>query len=393
MSAAHPRSRHRAIGVVAFTAASLALATPGTALADNGHRGHDRLAVNQVNLVSDLNTFGPDVLVDPDVVNPWGLALGPATPLWSANNVTSSATLFASAAGATTATLVGAIRVGVPVPTGQVFNGTDGFVTTNPDNGASGPARFIFSTLSGQIAAWAPPPVGPAQGPAQLPVTTPGAVYTGLALATAAAGPQLYAANFAQGTVDVFDSTFAPVTLASGSFHDRRLPAGYSPFGIQMLQGNVFVAYAQVDPVTHRNAVGVGLGFVDEYSPEGVLLDRVAKRHTLNAPWGMAIAPASWGRLAGALLVGNFGDGRINVLEAEDRDRHGDRDGDHDAGFKGGIKLLTDANTGKTLVIPGLWALLPGTATTGGVDSVWFSAGIENETHGLIGVLRRPSSS
>src|SRR5205807_2570452 len=143
------------------------------------------------------------------------------------------------------------------------------------------------------------------KGPAQIPVTTPGAVYTGLALAMANAGPQLYAANFAAGTVDVFDGSFHQVTLSSKAFHDRKLPAGYSPFGIQTLNGNVFVAYAKVDPVTHRNAVGRGLGFVDEYSPEGKLLERTAARHTLNAPWGLAIAPASWGELAGSLLIGN----------------------------------------------------------------------------------------
>ncbi|MDT4961065.1 MAG: hypothetical protein QOF87_712 [Pseudonocardiales bacterium] len=391
MSVSRPRCR--ALAAVTVTAASLVLATPGTARADRGHRHHGKLAVTQVNLISDLSTVGAAV-VDPDVVNPWGLALSPTSPLWSANNGTNSATLYTSAPGSTTAALISNVRVGVPAPTGQVFNPTGGFVTTNPGNGGSGPARFIFSTLTGQIAAWAPPPlVGPAQGPAQIPVTTPGAVYTGLALAIAKAGPQLYAANFAQGTVDVFDAAFAPVTLPANRFHDRKLPAGYAPFGIQMLRGHVFVAYAKVNPVTHRNAVGVGLGFVDEYSPEGRLLERVASRHTLNAPWGMEIAPASWGKkLAGSLLIGNFGDGRINVIEAED-------DGEFDGDFEG---QLTDSSTGKTLVIPGLWALLRGTdpvpATptapastgTGGADSIWFSAGIEDEQHGLIGVLRSP---
>jgi uncharacterized protein (TIGR03118 family) len=367
--------RYREIAAIAAAASALALAAPTAAFADgNNHRGHS-LAVQQVNLVSNRPDVGAS-LVDPDVRNPWGLALGPTSPLWSANNGTNSATLYASAAGSTVATLVPAVRVEVPVPTGQVFNGLPGFTIGTAPNQAS--ARFLFSTLSGQIFAWAPPPTSPAKGPAQLVQTVPGAVYTGLAIATSSSGRQLYAANFAQGTVDVFNSDFQQVTLTKKQFHDRKLPKGYAPFGIQELRGNIFVAYAKVDPVTHRNAVGKGLGFVDEYSPDGKLLERVASRHTLNAPWGLAIAPASWGNLAGDLLVGNFGDGKINVIEGED--------GEFDGDFEG---LLRD-KSGKTLVIPGLWALLPGTATTGGTDSVWFSAGINNEADGLIGVLRRP---
>jgi uncharacterized protein (TIGR03118 family) len=209
----------------------------------------------------------------------------------------------------------------------------------------------------------------------------PGAVYTGLAIANAKSGPQLYAANFGQGRIDVFDTNFDLQPASARRFHDRHLPMGYSPFGVATLNNHIFVAYAKVDPVTHRNAVGKGLGFVDEYTVEGKFVSRVASRHTLNAPWGLEIAPPSWGRLAGDLLVGNFGDGKISVIEAE---HHGTRfDGD----FEG---LLRNHKTGHPLVIPGLWALLRGTASTGGVDSIWFSAGIDNEQHGLIGVLRRP---
>jgi len=268
------------------------------------------------------------------------------------------------------------------LPTGQVFNGsaTDFLVTAgNPATAG----KFIFSTLTGHIDAWSP-----AADPTHtvLKANVPGAVYTGLALATAKSGAKLYAANFGQGTVDVFDSTFTMQPASKHRFHDRHLPKGYSPFGIATLQGNLFVAYAKVDPVTHRNAVGKGLGFVDEFTPEGRLVGRVASRHTLNAPWGLEIAPPSWGKLAGDLLVGNFGDGKINVIEAEHhRGEHARFDGE----FEG---LLHNAATGKTLVIPGLWALLRGTDSPNGAgsDSIWFSAGIDNETHGLVGVLRHP---
>jgi uncharacterized protein (TIGR03118 family) len=392
----------RSVAILAATVSGLVLAAPSPALADSHRgRGHQhQLGVSQVNLVSDLSTVGAS-LVDPDVVNPWGLALGPTTPLWSANNGTDTATLYASAPDTAVATKVAAVRVTFPdkpeLPTGQVFNGTTGFVVSNGTT--SGPAAFMFSTLTGHIEAWSPV-VDPHLGNAETKATVPGAAYTGLALATAKSGPQLYAANFGQGRVDVFNSSFMMQPASRARFNDRRLPKGYSPFGIATLRGKIFVAYAKVDPVTHHNAVGRGLGFVDEYTPEGRLVSRVAGRNTLDAPWGMEIAPSSWGKLAGDLLVGNFGDGRINVIKA---DRHHDGDGRSNGRSDGRSKGHSDGRsdgdfegqlrnnaTGKTLVIPGLWALLRGTASTGGTDSILFSAGIDNEQHGLIGALRRP---
>ncbi len=383
----------RVIAAVAATASGLVLVAPSARAdhRDREHDGHQGLGVVQVNLVSDLDSVGAS-LVDPDVVNPWGLALGPTTPLWSANTGTDTSTLYTSDPGSNVATKVPTVRVTFPdtpeLPTGQVFNATESFLLSNTTT--SSPARFIYSTITGRIAAWSPA-VDPLVGNAQIVATVPGAVYTGLALATAKKGPQLYAANFGQGRVDVFDTNFDLQPASHRRFHDRHLPAGYSPFGIATLRGNLFVAYAKVDPATHMNAVGEGLGYVDEFTPKGRLVGRVASQHTLNAPWGLEIAPPSWGRLAGDLLVGNFGDGRISVIEGE---RHGDgeRDGErHGARFDGDFEgLLRNQATGAPLVIPGLWTLLRGTDTTGGTDSIWFSAGIEDEQHGLIGVLRRP---
>lgn len=375
-----PRSARRSIVALAAAAGSAALAVPATANAGVAHHGRPgAFVLKQVNLVSDVP--GKAAIVDPDLVNPWGLALTSTSPLWSANAGTDTSTLYSSAPGSTTAVKVPTVRVTLPgspaLPTGQVANSGTGFVLTRGTTSA--PARFIFSTITGRIEAWAPG-VDPARGAAEIKATVPGALYTGLALATAKNGDQLYAANFAQNRIDVFDSSFNQVKTPSWAFRDRHLAKGYTPFNVQALNGDVFVSYAKPDPKTGKAAAGKGLGFVDEYTTQGRLIARVASRGSLNAPWGMAVAPSSWGKLAGSLLVGDFGDGRINVIA---QGRH-HRFGDHIEG------QVTDTSTGRALTIPGLWALLPGTAATGGTDAIWFSAGINNEQHGLIGVLRMP---
>jgi uncharacterized protein (TIGR03118 family) len=362
--------------VVAAAAGMLALGLPAVATPGPSHHGdrHDdkTFSVQQVNLVSDVPGVAP--LTDPDVANPWGLALLPTSPLWSANNATDVATLYAVAPGGATATKVAGVRPAFPdtpeLPTGQVANPGTGFVNTL--NGASAPARFIFATLTGHIEAWAPG-LDPGPGPAQTRATVPGAVYTGLAIATASTGDQLYAANFGQNRIDVFDSNFQRVSTPSWAFRDRHEPRGYAPFGVQELNGAIFVAYAKVDPATGKSKDGIGLGVVDEYTVDGKFVARVASHGQLDGPWGMAIAPASWGELAGSLLVGNFGNGRINVISLGRHDRI--------------VGQLRDS-TGRTLSIERLWALLPGTATTGGTDAVFFSAGINDEQNGLVGLLR-----
>jgi uncharacterized protein (TIGR03118 family) len=149
------------------------------------------------------------------------------------------------------------------------------------------------------------------------------------------------------------------------------------PFNTQALNGSIFVTYDKADPATGREAVGPGLGIVDEFSTDGHLISRVASGGALNAPWGLAIAPSSWGSAAGSLLVGNFGDGRINIFAKE---------GSHFARHVTG--QVRDASTGKPFAEPGLWGLLPGTAATGGTDALWFTAGINHEQDGLLGVLR-----
>ena len=366
----------RPLVVVTAAAGILALGVPAVAAPGPSHHGdrHDdrKFAVQQVNLVSDVP--GLASLTDPDLANPWGLALLPTSPLWSANNARDVATLYQVPPGGTTATKVTAVRPVFPdmpeLPTGQVSNTGTGFVNTL--NGASAPARFIFSTLTGHIEAWAPG-LDPGPGPTETRASVPGAVYTGLAIATASTGDQLYAANFGQNRVDVFDSNFQQVNTPSWAFRDRHEPRGYAPFGVQALNGNIFVAYAKVNRATGHSVDGIGLGVVDEFTVDGKFVARVVSHGPLDGPWGMAIAPASWGSLAGSLLVGNFGNGRINVISLGRHDR-----------FVGQLRN----SDGKVVSIERLWALTPGTATTGGTDAVFFSAGINDEKDGLLGLLR-----
>jgi uncharacterized protein (TIGR03118 family) len=392
------RRTTRTVALLAAAAAGVSLAVPNVASASEHARGKNKLAITQTNLVSDLDTVGAMLPNQADVKNPWGLALGPTTPLWSANMLTSTATLYSVDPVTAATALVPAVRVTFPdtpeLPTGQVFNGGTGFVNTtvDPTTGVShsAPARFIFSTIVGNIEAWAPPPVDPAQGNAETRAHVPGASYTGLAISST--NDMLYAADFAGGKVDVFDSTFAQVPLAPWQFHDKYLSAEFHPFGIQQLNGDIFVAYAVPGPGGPALS-GRGLGVVDEFTADGKFVGRVASGHKLNAPWGMAVAPAGWGRIAGDLLVGNFGDGRINVIRAnDDRDDHGKRGHKNDRGAMFGPQRegqLRVAHGKRFDVGRGLWALLPGTATTGGTDSVFFSAGINNEADGLIGLLRK----
>lgn len=354
----------------------VALPTAATAATPAGQLS-SAFAVQQVNLVADQ--VGMAALTDPDLVNPWGLALSATSPLWVANNGTNTSTLYSNTADTATATKVPTIRVTFPaagvLPTGQVFNGGSGFV----ENAAqpTSQARFIFSTITGAVAAWSPV-VDPLKGDLEIKATVPGAVFTGLALATATAGDQLYAADFAAGNIDVFDSTFAPVPEPSWAFKDVFLPKNFHAFNVQAINGDIFVTYAIPNPQTGREVFFPGAGIVDEFSADGKFMSRVVTGQTLNAPWGVAVAPSSFGPLAGDLLIGNFGDGRVNVVAPNPG-----------GGFRHFVLGQLRDSSGKTLVIPGLWALVPGTASTGGADALWFSSGPGGETHGLLGVLRK----
>jgi len=320
----------------------------------------------QTDLVSDVP--GRAQTVDPNLVNPWGMSAAPTSPLWVADNGTNVSTLYQGAVPGTpisTVPLVVAIPGGAP--TGTVFNPSPGFVVS--DGTTSAPARFLFASEGGQITAWSPmvPPITQAR----LAVTTPDAVYKGLALATTSAGATLlYAANFHAGTIDVFDSAFMPVSNPD-AFVDPKLPKGFAPFNVQEIQGRIYVTYAKQNADRTADVPGAGNGFVSVFTPEGKFIRRLVSRFPLNSPWGITIAPDGFGKFSGALLVGNFGDGRIHAF---------------DAGNGRFLGTLRDQNH-KRITIDGLWGLRFGNGVYGTPTTLFFTAGPDGETHGLLGTL------
>jgi uncharacterized protein (TIGR03118 family) len=317
------------------------------------------------NLVTDSGTSAP--IVDPSLVNPWGLSAGPTTPWWTSNNGTNTSTLYTGtgAKQALTVTVAGG-------PTGTVFNGsaTD-FVVTQ--NGQSGAARFLFSTEGGTILGWSPTVNGTTAIPG-VDLSSQNAVFKGLTTMN----DRLYATDFHNNRVDVFDSAFKPVTLAAG-FKDAKLPAGYAPFGIQALNGNIFVTYAKQDTAKHDDVAGPGFGYVDEFTPDGKLVARVEsggrKNAPPNAPWGLALAPAGFGPFAGDVLIGNFGNGRIAAYTTLPNGKWV---------YKGELRRAD----GTLIAIDGLWAIAFGNGSAAGpATSLYFAAGPGGEAHGLFGSI------
>jgi uncharacterized protein (TIGR03118 family) len=323
-------------------------------------------------LVSDV--LGAAEVHDPNLVNGWGMAQTPASPVWVAANGTNVATLYRGDGVVVKPPSIVPLVVSIPGdgPTGQVYNPTSSFVVTN--GAASGPALFLFDSESGDITGWnpnVPPP--PPSTQAQPAAHVDGAIFKGLALATVGTDPYLYAADFHDGQIDVFDATFHRVNL-TGSFTDPHLPNGYAPFNITALDGELYVAYAVQDAAAEDEVTGQGKGIVDVYDTSGHLQRRLVNHGRLNAPWGMAIAPDGFGRFGGDLLVGNFGDGRIHAYDR------------HTGHFEG---MLRGAD-GRPLEIDGLWALMFGNGTSAATTSLLFSAGPDDESHGLFGSITPP---
>ncbi|MEV4174198.1 TIGR03118 family protein [Nonomuraea sp. NPDC049709] len=301
--------------------------------------------------MSDVKGKAP--VTDPKVVNPWGLAMGKT--LWVSNTGTGSATVY-SGTGKKEQT-----EVAIPggAPTGQVFNPGDGFTVKGK------PATFIFSSPSGAITGWNAE-VDPAN--AIIAAFTRGADYKGLELVETEDGAFLLAADFAGGRVHAFDEDFRRIPLRRWQFRDPAVPSTYKAYNVAVANGNIWVAYALRDQSTGKPVFGAGKGFVSRFDADGRLTGRIS-RVGLNAPWGLTAAPKGWGQYAGALLVGNFGDGTVHAYK---RGRH--------------LGSLRNSD-GRPIVLPGLWDLEPGTAATGGESSLWFSAGIDGTKHGLIGVI------
>ncbi len=329
-------------------------------------------------LVGDTAAAGA-LVVDASLVNPWGIAFGPGFS-WVANNHSENSTLYDGNGKAqpTSGALVVSLPPGaVPFdPTGIVFNGSADFVVGA--GGVSGAARFLFVGEGGMLAGWSP--AVDATHAVTVYADAGGAVYKGLALAANGGANFLYATDFHNNKVDVFDATFTRQVPAAGHFQfiDPTLPAGYAPFGIQALPTGaggttqVFVSYAkQSQPDLHDNVNGAGLGLVDVYDTAGTFIKRLVDTGgRLDAPWGMARAPADFGTLSGALLVGNFGDGTINGYDASS-----------------GAYLGTVAGaTGTAFAVPGLWGIVFGNdADNQPHNTLFYAAGTNNEANGVYG--------
>jgi uncharacterized protein (TIGR03118 family) len=340
--------------------------------------GKSLAAYVQTNLVSDV--AGLATITEPRLVNPWGISRSGTSPFWTSNQGTNTSTLFA-VTGSTNVSEVTAVNangfVGIPTtatgpqgPTGQVNNGNTGSFQLTPGT-ASTSSRFIFANLNGTISGWA------GGLTSTVAVTTPGALYTGLAIN--AAQTRIYAANGAGGGINVFDSSFAPVSLP-GAFTDPNLPAGFVPFNVQDIGGKIYVTYAPTGRAAQSSAIA-GQGIVDVFDENGGSLQRLITGSQLAAPWGITLAPSGFGAFGGDLLVGNFSfaTSEINAFDPVTGQ------------FEGTIPI--DVGPGNTA--GGLWALEfgSGAGSGGSANTLYFTDGIDGETHGLFGALSVPEPS
>jgi uncharacterized protein (TIGR03118 family) len=329
----------------------------------------------QTNLVSDIP--GMAAVFDPNLQNPWGITASATSDFWISDNGSGVSTLYNGQGQPSTLVVTIPPPTSLPpdtpgTPTGTVFNATQDFVVS--ENGKSGPAAFLFATEDGVIAGWNPQ-VDPTN--AILAVDNPnpdtGPVYKGLTNGTDAAGDNLlYAANFRDGTVDVFNTNFQLVHLA-GSFRDPNLPDGFAPFNVRSIGGELFVTYAKQDAAKHDDVAGPGNGYIDVFTMDGQLLQRLVSQGPLNSPFGIVMAPSDFGTLSNDLLVGNFGDGHINAFDP------------NTGQFLGQLKT----STGRPFQEDGLWALRFGNGGNAGpTNTLFFTAGINGEQDGLFGSLQ-----
>jgi uncharacterized protein (TIGR03118 family) len=355
-SAAITHSRHAfAIGrLCSIVGLGVALALPAAAT-----------TFTVTNLVTDDQSVNAAQITDPNLLNAWGISYSPTSPFWVSSNEAGLSVLY-RVDPLTNATTKLGLEVTIPGAgnvTGQVFNAGIAAGNFNGDN-------FLFVSEDGTISGWR----GALGTNAEvLQTASPTNSYKGAALSVIGADAYLYSANFASGKIDVLKGNAAAPDLA-GSFTDPNIPTGYAPFNIQLLGNTLYVTYALRDPVSGDDVAGPGNGFVSAFGLQGNFIGRVASDGTLNSPWGLALAPLSFGQFAGDLLVGNFGDGRINVFDSSNT-------------FLG--QLLGAG--GIPLEIEGLWGLIPGNGgSAGNPQSIYFSAGPGDEEHGLFGVLAVP---
>lgn len=342
-------------------ACALVLTSAGSLRAANQYLVH--------NLVADQ--AGVADHTDKNLVNPWGNAFSATSPFWVGDNGTGLSTLY-DGTGTPSSTVVAIPAAGgasTPGPvTGVIQNSVaTAFIVANSGHQAS----FAFCSQDGVISGWASA-VDATHARVLLDNSAKNAVYQGCAAATPAGGtPQMYLANFNSGKVEVYDQTMAPITTAA--FANPAIPAGYAPYNVQVISGKVYVAYAQQDSAKKNAVPGAGNGYVAVYDLSGNLLGPTISGGNLNAPWGMAIAPQTFGDFGGALLVGNFGDGKINAYNAA----------------SGAPMGALNGVNGSPIVINGLWSLMVGGGAKGMDNSaIYFTAGPGNQTHGLLGSIQ-----
>jgi uncharacterized protein (TIGR03118 family) len=372
--------RRRAVtAALAATALALGIAAAPAALASNRTNAAPN-DFTQTNLVANKASFGAK-LVDPNLTNAWGLASSGTSPIWVSDNNSGNASVYSGGVNGGSVSLDLTVPVPGGNPSGQVFNTTSDF----PVGGSTGsPASFIIDSDSigstqspGEIAAWDGGSTfvvedSPSGGPGG---TTPAnAVFKGLAISgSPTAGPELFAADVANAQVDVFNENFAPLSTPS-EFQDPAIPKGYAPFNVQVLRGDVYVTYGQQNKKKTNVVPGAGRGYVDVYSLDGSLIKHLISGGAgspLNEPWGLAFAPKGFGPFAGMLLVGNLGNGWINVFNPKTG------------------KYLGPLKDGSSypIAIKGLWGLRVGNSTFGGSNAVIFSAGPSGYSEGLLGTL------
>jgi uncharacterized protein (TIGR03118 family) len=360
------RSIRRPIIQSALTTSLILIA--GTAWGDNG-RGDAERFYSVHALVSD-GALAADH-VDPSLRNSWGIVFNPNGAVWVADNKTNTSTLYD---GTGTKVSLGSFpEVHLPpgsrgdaAPTGIVFNSSADFAISQ--GGPPTASVFIFAGENGTIMGWAPT-VNLGNAFVAYDDKGGGAIYKGLALAQNGQGNFLYATDFHNAKVDVFDKTFTRVTL-QGAFKDGGIPQGYAPFGIRNIQDNLYVTFAKQDANRQDDVPGVGFGFVDVFDANGNLLRRLDGQGRLNAPWGLALAPADFGQFSNRLLVGNFGDGTIDSFDAA----------------TGSFIDRLRATNGQVLKIDGLWGLTFGNGLLSQpASSLFFTSGPGKEQHGLYG--------
>jgi uncharacterized protein (TIGR03118 family) len=365
-------ARRRFLGVTLAIPAAVAVLLLQAALPVDAKLA--RGSFHQTNLVSDIPGLAQST--DPNLVNPWGLSSSATSPIWVSDNNAGVSTLYRGD-GSAVPLVVTIPAPGSPTggtPTGTVFNTTaSDFKVTQGKNTAK--ALFLFATEDGTILGWNPGVGGLsatiAVDHSAVPDIVNGAVYKGLTLGSVGANNYLYAANFRSGAVDVFNGVFHQVNLA-GSFTDRAVPSGFAPFGIQNIGGQIFVTYAKQNAARHDDVSGPGNGFVDIFGTDGTFVRRFATQGTLDSPWGVALAPSTFGNFHSDVLIGNFGDGLISAFTP--------------AGvLRGQLKSETSA----PIQIEGLWGLRFGNGGAGGdPNTLFFAAGIRGEAHGLFGTIQ-----